>query len=418
MRQQQITAPEAGVVEYPNAIAFMYSRQPVIVQSGSSGSYETTLIVTCETNGGASYTEKRRMLNGRAEFDISRIMQTLARNVDGVLQRVDYEGGSALAEVFSLTVKVANNTVLTLENGIQALYGALDAGEVYGTKSTRRLFLNYPQTINMWKDVLGNFQAQVAGVTVVPPYADDAALCREVCPQGFLGDAVLTALKGGQTVTGWTSWLYRLQEGNQSAQQTRDITLIPDDSPRGLGVYLRWLNRRGEVSYWRFDKTQLETAGAVAESFRRFYEGDPAAPVDQVFRNEDKRNYEEQRRLGITTTGLSEEEFDDLCTLLTSPVVEMLYTAEEYTGLGLVVNGGTASTVGDSSVDGQDAEAELTSLDGGSAEETQLYYSAEDRWIRVNIDGGTQGRNTRRNTPRLHDFEATLTLNHRNTARL
>lgn len=418
MRITQITSPEFGVVSYPNAIAFMYSRQPVIIQCGNSENYECTVRVVCETNGGSSHVETRRMLRGHAEFDLSRIMQTLSRDIDGVLQRLDYENGAALAEVFSLEVTIDGNKVLTLESGIQALYGALDAGEVYGHKTTRRLFLNYPQTLNMWKDVLGYFQTSIAGVTDTPPYSEAPALCREVCPQAFLSESVLSALRGGQAVKGWTSWLYRLQEGAQSAQQTRDITLVPDDSPRGKGVYLRWLNRRGEVSYWRFEKTQLETAGAVSETFRRYYEGDPAAPVDKVFQNEDKRSYEEQRRLGITTTGLSEEEFDDLCTILTSPVVEMLYVAEEYTGLGLVVNGGIAAAVGESEVDGQDAGADLTALDGGSAQETPLHYSEEDRWIRVNIDGGTQGRNTRRSTPRLHDFEATITLNPRNTARL
>ena len=417
MRTTQIKSP-AGVIHYPNGIAFMYSRQPVIIECGAGASYNTTVKVTCETNGGASYTETRRMLNGRAEFDISRIMQTLARDVDGVLQRVDYENGSALAEVFSLEVTIGNTKVLTLQNEIQALYGALDAGEVYGQKTTRRLFMNYPQTFNIWKDAFGSFQTTFAGVTNTPPYSEAAARCREVCPQTFLGAALLTALRNGQSVQGTTSWLYRLQEGVQSTQLTRETTLIPDNSPRGLGVYLRWLNRRGEVSYWRFDKTQLETAGAVSESFRRHYEGDPAAPVDKVFRNEDKRSYEENRRLGITTTGLSEEEFDDLCTLLTSPVVEMLYVAEEYTGLGLVVNGGTAAAVGDGAVDGQDAEANLTGLDGGAARETQLHYSEEDRWVRVNIEGGTQGRRNRQSTPRLHDFEATITLNQRNTARL
>lgn len=418
MRQQQIIAPTGGVVEYPNTIVFMYSRQPVIIQVGPTENYQATVKVTCDTNGGASYKETRRMLNGRAEFDISRIMQTLARNVDEVLQRVDYEGGSALAEVFSLEVRIGNTAVLNLESGIQALYGALDAGEVYGQKTTRRLFMNYPQTLNMWKDVLGGFRTVIEGIANTPPYAAGAALCREVCPQSFLGAALLTALRNGRAVQGTTSWLYRLQEGVQSTQTTRNITLIPDNTPRGRGVYLRWLNRRGEVSYWRFDKTQLETAGSAAESFKRFYEGDPAAPVDKVFRNEDKRSYEEYRRLGITTTGLSEEEFDDLCTLLTSPVVEMLYVAEEYTGLGFVVNGGTAAAVGDGAVDGQGAEANLTGLDGGAARETQLHYSEEDRWVRVNIEGGTQGRRNRQSTPRLHDFEATISLNQRNTARL
>lgn len=417
MRVQQITSPQAGTIHYPNAIAFMYSRQPVIVECGNANVY-VAVTVTCETNERKSYTESRRLLGGRAEFDISRIMQNLARDVDDVLQRLDYENGACLAEVFSLDITIGSTKVLSLQNGIQALYGALDAAEVYGQKTTRRLFLNYPQTINVWKDALGAFNTTLSGIQSTPPYATDSALCREVCPQGFLSASLLSALRSGIALTGTTTWLYRIQEGVQSTQQTRGITLLPDDTPRGCGVFLRWLNRRGEVSYWRFDKTQIETAGAVSESFRRHYEGDPAAPERQVFRNEDKRNYEEQRRMGISATGLSEEEFEDLCSLLTSPVVEMLYIAEEYTSLGLVVNGGTARTVGDTVVDGHDAGTELTSLDGGAAQPAQMHYSQEDRWIRVNVDGGTQGRKNKWNTPRLHDFETTITLLQRNTAKL
>lgn len=419
MRTTTFTSPYTGTVSYPNAIAFMYSRQPVIIEGPAGYSSEVSVTVICDTNGSSSHTETRRMFEGRAEFDLSRIMQTLARDVDGVLQRVDYETAGSLAEVFSLKVTVDGHKALDLSGDIHGMYGALDAAEVYGGRATRRLFMYYPQTVNVWKDLYGSLGMTLNGVSLNPSYAAGSQRCREVCPQAAMGSALKARLESGLSVTGTTTWLYRIQEGAESQQTTREITFIPDIRERGRGVYLRWLNRRGEVSYWLFDRRQMETAGAVSEEFRRHYEGDPAAPVDSVFRNEQKRNYQEQRRLGLSASELSEEEFDELCTLLTSPVVEMLNVSEEYHSLGMVLDNGTASSTSfEMGVDGSTAAAELDGVDGGAAALARLHYSAADRWIRVNVDGGAQARDTKFSTPRLHTFETTITLIERNTAKL
>lgn len=367
MRNQQITVPEAGIIQYPNAVAFMYSRQPIIVQCGNTGNYEVTVAVTCSTNGYTTYTEKRRLLKGRAEFDISRIMQLLARDTDKLLQGLDYTNGSCLAEAFSIQVMIGNNAVL--DTTCQALHGALDAGETYGAKTTRRLFLNYPQSINMWIEFFGTFNVKLGDTWYTPEYLKGGPDCREVNFMGFIDGSVLTALKNGLPVDGAISWLYGIKKGVATHQQLADITLVPDNSPAGCGTYLRWLNRRGEVSYWRFDNLQIETAGAVEDTFSRYYAGDPTEPVQSVYTNEDKRNYEETRRQTLTATGVSDEEFDDLCSLQVSPVVEML------------------------------------GADGAS-------------WYRVNVDAGTQARKNRRNTPKLHDFEISITLPKRNTVKL
>ena len=419
MRTTSFTSPYTGNVSYPNAIAFMYSRQPVIVVGPAGNSSEVKVTVVCDTNGSRSHTEMRRMFEGRAEFDISRIMQTLARDVDGVLQRVDYETGESLAEVFSLKVTVGGSTVLDLSGGIHGMYGALDAAEVYGGRMTRRLFMYYPQTVNVWKDLYGDLGMTLNTVPLSPSYAPGTSRCREVCPQAAMGSALKSRLESGLPVRGYTTWLYRIQEGVESQQTTRPITFVPDTRERGRGVYLRWLNRRGEVSYWLFDRRQLETAAAVSEEFRRHYAGDPATPVDTVFRNEQKRNYQEQRRLGISAAELSEEEFDELCTLLTSPVVEMLHVSEEYHSLGMIMDNGTAASAGfDMNVDGHGADDQLDSVDGGAAALARLHYSAADRWLRVNVEGGTAARDMKFSTPRLHTFEASITLIERNMAKL
>lgn len=411
MRQTAFTSPCSGALSYPNNIAFMYSRQPVIVEAETTAALKVEAKVTCATNGGRSHTEVRYLRDGYAYFDLSRIFQTTARDVDDVLQRLDYATPRSLAEVFSLEVKVGGTVVLSLTNEIQGMYGALDATEVYGGISRIRHFINYPQTVNIWKDSLGVFAAKFGGETINPAYnASDLGRCREVSLQSIFGSDIIAGdLK--------VSWLYRIQEGEQSAQAERIIEIVPDAAPLGHGAFLRWINRRGEVSYFHFDKTELETSAGVSESFNRFLSGDTAAPENGVYRNPEKRNYTEARQLGLVAHNLSEEEFDTLVSLLSSPVVEMLYVSEEYQSLGLRFDGGTASSTGYEASVAADAEGGDT-IDGGQAAEAALYSPEELRWVRVNVDGGSQSRSMKRKTPRLHDFQVTITLIERNTAKI
>lgn len=410
MRYNTFTSPVSGFVKYPNNVAFMYSRQPVIVECETTSALKVEAMVTCATNGGKSHTEVRYLRHGYAEFDLSRIFQALARDVDSILQRVDYTTPRSLAEVFSLEVKLAGTIILSLTNEIQGMYGALDATEVYGGISRIRHFINYPQTVNVWKDSLGVFSVKYGGETLSPVYnADDLGRCREVSLQSIFGSDIIAGdLK--------TSWLYRIQEGEQSAQAERIIEIVPDVAPLGHGAYLRWLNRRGEVSYFHFDKTELETSAGVSESFNRFLSGDTSAPENGTFRNPEKRNYTEARQLGLVARNLSEEEFDTLVSLLSSPVVEMLYVSEAYQSLGLRFDGGTATSTGYEASVSADAEGGNT-VDGGKADAT-LYTPEELRWVRVNVDGGSQARSLKRKTPRLHDFQVTITLIERNTAKI
>lgn len=368
MRQTTFSSPTTGSVDYPNAVAFMYSRQPVIVRCSLPDDTPVTATVTCESNGGTTYTETRKLKGGRAEFDISRIMQVLAEDTDVILGRL-LNASPSLAELFSLEVQVGGVTVLTALGGIQAMHGALDAGETYGGPTSRRLFLNYPQTICMWQEPHGRFEFELDGNWCQPEFVEGGTRCREVNIVAALPDSVVAALPKGRAVSGTTTWYNGIEEGQAAMQPTRDVTFYPDSTPRGRGAYLRWLNRRGEVSYWLFEKAELETISAVNETFERYYEGDPGEPVGQTFMNPEKRNYAEAQRQTIAASRLTSEEFDDLCSLLVSPVVELL-------------------------------------------------DDTKDRWHRVNVEPGSITKKNKRLTPKVYNFDAVITLATRNVVRL
>lgn len=369
-----LTTPILGTftIWYPNSVAFMYSPQVVNVQLAATGATAASgkiKATVTHTASGRSYTETRGLFQLEAHFDISRIMQLLAPDVDTVLQRLDYATGQSLSEAFTLALEYESalgSTATVLEAAITGMYGALDAGESYGVPMQRRLWLNYPQTFNMWDSVDEGVMITTEDEDCYPTVAGGAP-CYECAflPQ-IDADLVRTFRPGILRRDVSISWFARVENGTESAQQMSQLYLLPDDGKDG--VYLRWLNRRGEVSYWLFTPSQSRVTSAARSSFTRYYDGDPATPQGGVYVNPMKADFREARELVLGATGLSIEEHEDLCSLATSPAVEMLV------GDGL--------------------------------------------WQRVNVTAGTFPRNIRRDTPSLQDLEFTIELPERNTVTL
>ena len=428
MRQitKSLTNPVAVfTIWYPNSVAFMYSPQKVEVQRAAVGTSGKAAVTVTHTESGRSYTEKRGFFNNVATFDISRIMQLLAPDVDQLFQRLDYETGQSLSEAFALQIDyiAADGTTQTLHtvNDITALYGALDQGEIYGEHTQRRLWRNFPQTFNLWKDAKGEV-AFVLEDAYIHPDTKDGAPCFEcdlIGTMEAIGDSAGLAeiLPGRAMRDVGLTWLKRVENGAEIDEEFRTITLIPEDCKSGDGTYLRWLNRRGEVSYWLFKNSQIRTTSAVADSFERYYEGDPSAPVAGSYINTKKADYREARELVLGAVGLSRDEYEDLCDLATSPLVERLMPSvpEEDTEVDIVYDGGHAKTNSDIIV--ESGANQDTEVDGGNAR-TGRKTAAPYVWQRVNVAAGTYSRNIRRQTPSRQELEFIIELPERNTVKL
>ena len=315
MRTTTLTTPRSVRIDYPNSIAFMYSRQPVIVTfpGGASDVESVTATVTCKSTG-RTYSESRTPYDSRADFDISRIMQLLAPDVDLLFQRLDHNAGRSLSEAFTLSVsyRATNGNVqgIITEAGITAMYGALDAGEIYGAHNQRRLWVNFPQTFNLWTDEQGD-TAFVLSDAYIYPDTEGIGPCWEcdltsVIPEDFRRQLLIKT----QYSIGLT-WRTKIERGIETPEILRTVTLAPDFSKPGDGTYLRWLNRRGEVSYCLFKNSQLRVTSAVDNNFSKYYEGDPTAPVSGAYTNSQKADYREARELILGAAGLSFDEFED-----------------------------------------------------------------------------------------------------------
>lgn len=425
MRTSTITTASGRTVkiEYPNSVAFMYSRQPVIVTftSGASGVTSVAIKTTCTTTN-RTHTETRAPYSSKLEFDISRIMQLLATDVDEITKRLE-SAGASLAEPFTLEISYtdANGTHDLLAAEITGMYGALDQGEIYGEHTQRRLWVNLPQTFNLWRNAAGVVQF-VTDEAYLEPIPSTKKACHECSLMNVLSALgeydMIRALRNGQPLRNLgLSWRSRIEEGAEEAQELRTITLIPDNSRRGDGTYLRWMNRRGEMSYFLFINSKLRVSTSLQDTFVRYYAGDPATPQSGIFVNPQKASYREGREMVLGAVGLSRDEFEDLCDLATSPVVERLMpdVAAEDLDLDTVYDGGDASTKSDIVI--ESAAGLDTEIDGGDAS-TGKAAGVINRWQRVNVVAGTFERGIKRSTPSRQDLELIIELPERNTIKL
>lgn len=360
-------------IEYPNSVAFMYSPQIIKVQLAALDTSGKIVATVTHTPSGRNYTETRGLFQSEASFDISRVMQLLAPDVDTLLQRVDYVTGQSLSEAFTLSLVFesgAGTKTGILDTTMTGMYGALDAGETYGAPMHRRLWLRFPQTFNLWDN--GD-----DGVVIVTededcsPAVSGGAPCYECAFLPAIDPVYLDRFRPGVLRRDIAfSWGVLTEGGAEEPQAYCRVDLLPDDCSEG--AYVRWLNRRGEVSHWLFKTSQLRVTSAARSTFTRHYASDPATPQNGVYVNPMKADLREARELVVGATGLSLEEYDELCSLAVSPVVELL------------VSGGAAPHI----------------------------------WQRVNVAAGTYPRDIRRETPSLQDLEFVLELPERNTIQL
>ena len=365
----------------PDTPVFLYSPQALTVRNvgQTSGASQVRLTLT---GAQGSHTETRTMYNDVASFEMSRVMQLVTPDIDDIPARLA-DNGSLYDEVTFDLDFIAGDTgesfvPITGIDGLSCfcLHGALDQLETYGDNEPRRMWLNCPQTFNLWRtpgdeDAFVSVKGIEASVAFPQECAEvDLRIIRE---QLELAGADLDKIFiPGIPVDMDLSLRNRVAEGQVSARGRRVFTVTPDDSKPADGVYLRWLDRRGEMGYWLLTGSEIEYTASADQSFSRYYDGNPAAPRSGSYINGQKADFREARTMALSATGLSPEEYDYLCGLATSPLVERLVGPE----------------------------------------------GTEEQWQRVNIAPSTHSRSIRRRTPRLYDFEVAIELPERNTVKL
>lgn len=365
-----------GTLQMPNTYAvYMYSPFPLIVTSTSLAS--VNLWVSCAATG-LLHQETRALHEGRAEFDLSYIARLLAPDVDGVFSRpINQDGEAAPYVELEFELEAPDGQVLTTVS-LVGLYGAMDALEERFGAQRRRIWVNYPQTLQIWRDIYdeiringdyleGDYYPELIDIPSALPMVEmDVPLHLNETESQTLRDA----LKAGNTAEVTLSCRFGGRDTLQS-QDLQYLTLVPDLTPRGAGTYLRWLHRDGTFGYWCFCNGTVGISAGKYSGFQRRIEGNPSEPVNGAYRNAAKQDFTEGRQLSLGTRCETAEEYEYLCGLATSPVVERL-----------------------------------------------VEVNRDDRWQRVNVLPGSYSRSLRYNTPNGQLFEITVELPERNTINL
>ena len=380
-----------GFVHYIDSPVFIYSPAPVIVEMPDAPEgYPYTLTLTNQ-NTGQSYSEKRLIHNGVAHFEISRILQHLMSVEVTDVFNVSRDKLGAHDSFHMAVTEVEDRT--TYEFYFHAIYGALDQLEGFSDIHTpedatpRRLWVNYPQTVRLQRAGNDAFYLQLAdGYKVYPSGVSEDYVYYEVDLMRTLGipsneaPDVWRGFHEGRTQTiGLSSYHYvsRVDGSRYVRDVPTYVRFIPDLSPVGCGTYLRWLHRDGSFGYWLFKNGDLAVSSNADAKFTRTILDNPAESsvedAPYIFdRNPSRGDFSEARTLSLGTYVNNQEEFDYLCGLATSPVVDR-YVVDDY---------GTAA------------------------------------WQRVNILPGSYFRSRRFDTPSRRAFEISIELPQRNTIKL
>lgn len=381
MRTLKISSTET--LEYPNMLAFMYSPQIVRYTNTSSATPTAASLwmdVTVATDSGRQYTERRRIgwsqgQPQKVEMDISGIMQALATDPDTLLETLDYTGPSVkFYEDFTVTLKRATSGTNLAVLYIRARYGALDAGEVFRHSAPRRMWLHWPCTVYLMPetDVLGT-EGYIGSyfTDYYPGPMGECDFVQHLLQQQDYNTDKADLLSGKPLDLGVSEYI--VEDGTLS----EDTNGVPwkvevDMTPRRDDLFmLRWLDRTGAVRYWLFRGGNYKFTTAVSENWSRHYGADPSIPVGGEYRNALKANFTAGRTMTLGAR-VNSDEFDMLCGLAASPCVSLLV-------------GGTRTS---------------------------------PKWMRVVVAAGAYPRSRRFATPKLTDFEITISLPGLNTVTL
>ena len=381
MRTLKISSTET--LEYPNMLAFMYSPQIVRYTNTSSATPTAASLwmdVTVATDSGRRYTERRRIgwsqgQPQKVEMDISGIMQALATDPDTLLETLDYTGPSVkFYEDFTVKLKRVTSSTNLAVFFVRARYGALDAGEVFRHSAPRRVWLHWPCTVDLMprQGAVAAANGYFFGYTdYYPGVPGECDLVQHLLQQEEGNTDRADLLSGKPLDLGVSEYI--VEDGTLS----EDTNGVPwkvevDMTPRRDDLFmLRWLDRTGAVRYWLFRGGNYKFTTAVSENWSRHYGADPSIPVGGEYRNALKANFTAGRTMTLGTR-VNPDEFDMLCGLAASPCVSLLV-------------GGTRTS---------------------------------PKWMRVVVAAGAYTRSRRFATPKLTDFEITISLPGLNTVTL
>ncbi len=263
-------------VTYPEPYIFANSRHTYIdldelrdadYVPNAGGNVQLTLI---DVDTSTVYNEYRRCdERGKATWDIGRFLQIM---MEGTLKddaEFDYNGDSKLVNRHYVYVGLEYGGVYFFQEYFEVVNGADEPTDNWWD-GTRRLhwWYNYPFTFDYRNLDKASIQKNDGAVTMgnLPQITPDNYNYTRIRinPHSIAG---LWANKLKVTSPAGMGFRY----GSFSGTKTNTVVLIGHGcTPNEKDIYLRWLNRHGELSYWLFNRQSLTRKTKATDSQRAY----------------------------------------------------------------------------------------------------------------------------------------------------
>lgn len=331
MRQTQLTpfTVEGNTysyqVTYPEDYIFAHSRHTYVnidrlVNSlGNPLSGETVKMQITDLDANTTYLEYKTLdALSRASFDIGRFLQVFLDGALDVGEERAYAYDSDLVQQRYIYVGLEYKGYYFFQYYFEVTPGADEPTDDWWYKQRRlRWWYNFPFTFDFRN--LGSATVQKDGGTPttesLPNISTGMTYSRiRVNPKCLAASAstLLVSSSAGMA----------FHDGSLSGAADNTVLLVGDGcEPSDSTVYLRWLNRHGETSYWLFHRYGIERRAKAAD-YRRAYVKDYMSPFG-IIDNSLIRNMTIEREVKCYTDALDGTDYETVRQIFASPFIDM-----------------------------------------------------------------------------------------------
>lgn len=335
MRQTALTAFEDQnedrnfyQVTYPENYIFVHSRHTYINIDRLSdadnipNSGGTVLLEITDNNTNISYSESRYLdWNGKADFDIGRFLQIFME--DTLREDADFDStaNSKMVASHYVTVRLKYGGVWFWTYNFEVVNGADEPTDNWWDGQRRlRWWYNFPFTFDFRNLDEANIQKN-GGVTTTGPLPqitpDTGTYCRiRINPTSVGGSWANTLRVSSNNGMGFI-------DGSLSGNKSNSVLLIGNGcQPSEQNVYLRWLNRHGELNYWLFNRYSQQR-NIEASDYQRAYIKDERIGANTTIDNALLRTLTIEGEMTVFTDALDAFDYEIVRQIFTAPIVDL-----------------------------------------------------------------------------------------------
>lgn len=315
-------------VTYPEDYIFVHSRHTYIDidelrdGDGVPNSGGTVMMQITDTDTNKTYIEYRRLdERGKATFDISRFLQIFMEDTLREDADFDYNANSKAVARHYIYVGLKYAGVFFFQYYFEVVNGADEPTDNWWDGQRRlRWWYNFPFTFDFRNLDEANIQKN-GGTVVTGPLP-------QITPDNFQYTRIRI---NAHSVGGlWANTLkvssnagMGFLDGSFFATKMNSVLLIGDGcTPSEQNLYLRWLNRHGELSYWLFNRHSQQRSTKASDS-QRAYIKDERIGANNTIDNALLRTLTTTGELTAFTDALDGIDYEIVRQIFTAPFVDL-----------------------------------------------------------------------------------------------